>query len=58
MSIDSEDMRFIRNELKYMCDINNIHNLALIEDYGISKFANELRDWNFSDRNIFQQLKI
>lgn len=57
MNIDNEDMRFIKNELKYMCDINNMHNLALIEDYGISKFADELREWNFSDRTIFHKLK-
>jgi hypothetical protein len=57
MNIDNEDMRFIKNELKYMCDINNMHNLTLIEEYGISKFSDELRDWNFSDRNIFQNLK-
>ena len=57
MNIDNEDMRFIKNELKYMCDINNMHNLALIEDYGISKFAQELREWEFSDRSIFTKLK-
>jgi hypothetical protein len=57
MNIDNEDMRFIRNELKYMCDINNMHNLALIEEHGISKFAQELRIWEFSDRSIFTKLK-
>ena len=57
MNIDNEDMRFIKNELKYMCDMNNINNLEFIEEYGVSKFAAELRIWEFSDRTIFHKLK-
>ena len=57
MNIDNEDMRFIKNELKYMCDMNDINNLELIEEYGVSKFAEELRIWEFSDRTIFHKLK-
>ena len=57
MNIDNEDMRFIKNELKYMCDMNDINNLELIEEYGVSKFAEELRKWKFSDRSIFTKLK-
>ena len=40
-----------------MCNIDDINNLKLIEEYGISKFADELREWNFSDRTIFHKLK-
>jgi hypothetical protein len=57
MNIDNEDMRFIKNELKFMCNIDDINNLKLIEEYGISKFAQELREWEFSDRTIFHKLK-
>ena len=54
---DSYDMKYIKNELKFMCNIDDINNLKLIEEYGISKFADELREWNFSDRTIFHKLK-
>ena len=57
MNIDNEDMRFIKNELKFMCNIDDINNLKLIEEYGISKFAEELKIWEFSDRSIFTKLK-
>jgi hypothetical protein len=55
---ECEYMKFIKNQLHSMCDINNDDNLELIKKYGVKKFAIELRDWTISDRNIFQQLKI
>lgn len=58
MSNECEYMKFIKNQLQSMCDINNDDNLELIKKYGVKKFAIELRDWTISDRNIFQQLKI
>ncbi len=54
---ECEYMKFIKNQLHSMCDINNDDNLELIKNYGIEKFALELRDWNFSDKSIFQNLK-
>jgi hypothetical protein len=56
-NLDCYDMIFIKNELKYMCDMNDINNLKLIEEFGVSKFAEELRKWKFSDRSIFTKLK-
>jgi hypothetical protein len=37
--------------------MNDINNLKLIEEFGVSKFAEELRKWKFSDRSIFTTLK-
>ena len=54
---ECEYMKFIKNQLHSMCDINNDDNLELIKNYGIEKFALELRYWNFSDKSIFQNLK-
>ena len=52
-----EDLKFIRNELKFMINIHDDENMKIIQSFGVSKFANELRDWNFSDKSIFQNLK-
>lgn len=52
-----QDLKFIRNELKYMINIHNTSNISLLEKYGISKFAYELKIWQFSDRSIFQKLQ-
>jgi hypothetical protein len=52
-----EDLKFIRNELKFMINIHDDENMKIIHEFGVSKFANELRDWNFSDKSIFQNLK-
>jgi hypothetical protein len=52
-----EDLKYIRNELKYMINIHNDENMNIIDNFGISKFADELRDWEFSDRSIFRKLK-
>ena len=52
-----EDLKFIRNELKFMINIHDDENMKIIQACGVSKFANELRDWNFSDKSIFQNLK-
>ncbi|MCX7075178.1 MAG: hypothetical protein NTZ45_00155 [Methylococcales bacterium] len=52
-----EDLKFIRNELKFMINIHDDENMKVITSFGVSKFAKELRDWNFSDRTIFHQLK-
>jgi hypothetical protein len=57
MNTDSYDMKYIKNELKFMFNIDDINNLKLIEEYGISKFAEELKIWEFSDRSIFTKLK-
>ena len=54
---ECEYMKFIKNQLHSMCDINNDDNLELIKEYGVSKFAEELRIWEFSDRTIFHKLK-
>ena len=54
---ECEYMKFIKNQLHSMCDINDDDNLELIKNHGIEKFALELRDWNFSDKSIFQNLK-
>jgi hypothetical protein len=52
-----EDLKYIRNELKYMINIHNDENMKIFDKFGISKFAEELRNWEFSDRNIFRKLK-
>ena len=54
---ECEYMKFIKNQLHSMCDINDDDNLELIKEYGVSKFAEELRIWEFSDRTIFHKLK-
>jgi hypothetical protein len=50
-------LKYIRNELKYMINIHNDENMKIFDKFGISKFAEELRNWEFSDRNIFRKLK-
>ena len=52
-----QDLKFIRNELKFMINIHNDENMKIIEEFGVSKFANELKNWKFTDKSIFEKLK-
>ena len=52
-----QDLKFIRNELKFMINIHDDENMQIIEEFGVSKFANELRNWEFTDKSIFEKLK-
>jgi hypothetical protein len=52
-----QDLKFIRNELKFMINIHDDENMKIIEEFGVSKFANELRNWEFTDKSIFEKLK-
>jgi hypothetical protein len=40
-----------------MINIHDDENMKIIEEFGVSKFANELRNWEFTDKSIFEKLK-